>query len=146
MKTFFNLTLILFSLNVFSQNQNSEKLNTLIEKGDKFCENKEYDKGIQSYSEALKFNLKLDEIYSKRANAYYSIKNFKKAISDYTLALENNPENPEIIYILRGLSKSLLNPEDKKGACEDFRQAKKIGYDLKEMKGLNNYCKVNDLE
>ncbi len=141
------ITILLFFFSgyaVFSQN--SKELVALIEKGDGFCQNQKYEKGIENYSKALKFNQNLAEIYQKRGNAFFAIKKFEMAISDYSNALSNNPNNPEIIYIMRGLSKSLLENEDKRGSCEDFRKAKKLGYDLKEMKGLNEYCGINDLE
>lgn len=138
--------LLFFLCNICLLAQNTNELTQLIEKGDSFCQNSEYDKGIESYTAALKFNQKSSEVYQKRGNAYFAIKKFDLAVSDYTKALNNNPDNPQIIYIMRGLSKSLLEKEDNKGACADFRKAKNLGYDLKEMTGLNEYCGSNDLE
>jgi tetratricopeptide (TPR) repeat protein len=138
--------LLFFLCNICLLAQNSNELTQLVEKGDSFCQDGEYDKGIRSYTAALKFDQKSPEAYQKRGNAYFSIKKFDLAVSDYTKALSNNPDNPEIIYVMRGLSKSLLEKEDKKGACEDFRKAKNLGYDLKEMTGLNEYCGADDLE
>lgn len=141
------ITFFLFFLcNIYVLAQYSNELTQLIEKGDSFCQNNEYDKGIESYTAALKISQKSPEAYQKRGNAYFSIKKFDLAVSDYTKALNNNPDNPETIYVMRGLSKSLLKKEDKKGACEDFRKAKNLGYDVGEMTGLNEYCGTDDLE
>jgi outer membrane protein assembly factor BamD (BamD/ComL family) len=49
----------------------------------------------------------------------YQHKNYASAVSDFDRYLASNPTDKDII-LLRGLSKSLLMPEDVVGACADF--------------------------
>jgi hypothetical protein len=53
----------------------------------------------------------------------YMRKNYAGAVADFDKYLAENPTDANVI-LLRGLSKSLLKPEDVAGACADFLAVK----------------------
>ena len=65
----------------------------------------------------------------------YLRKNYAGAVTDFDKYLAKNPSDGTII-LLRGLSKSLLKPEDVTGACADFLVVKA---GLKDM-NVETYC------
>ncbi len=65
----------------------------------------------------------------------YLRKNYTGAVADFDKYLAEHPDDQTVI-LLRGLSKSLLKPEDVAGACADFL-AVKAG--LKDM-SVETYC------
>ena len=64
---------------------------------------------ITSYSQTSKD-------YDSIGTAKYLLKDYKGAIADYTMAIENNPKN-EKSYYSRAFSKQIIG--DYKGAIED---------------------------
>ena len=65
----------------------------------------------------------------------YTRKNYSGAVADFDKYLTENPSDSALI-LLRGLSKSLLKPEDVAGACADFLIVKS---GLKDM-NVETYC------
>ena len=65
----------------------------------------------------------------------YLRKNYAGAVADFDKHLAANPSDSTVV-LLRGLSKSLLNPEDVAGACADFLVVKS---GLKDM-NVETYC------
>ena len=65
----------------------------------------------------------------------YMRKNYAGAVEDFNKYFADNPNDSDVI-LLRGLSKSLLRPEDVAGACADFLVIKS---DLKDM-NVETYC------
>lgn len=65
----------------------------------------------------------------------YMHKNYAGAVADFDKYLAGNPSDSSIV-LLRGLSKSLLKPEDVTGACADFLLVKS---GLKDM-NVETYC------
>ena len=65
----------------------------------------------------------------------YTRKNYVGAVADFDKYLLENPSDTDVI-LLRGLSKSLLKPEDVAGACVDFLVVKA------SLRGMNveKYC------
>ena len=66
-----------------------------------------------------------DTEYFDSGNDKAEAKDYYGAISDYTKAIEINPNNNEA-YMNRGLSKADLN--DLTGACADWKKAASLGY------------------
>ena len=64
------------------------------------------------------------------------LKDYKGAITDFTKAIELNPDI-DIFYSYRGLSKQSL--EDLDGACADWREAARLG-DEKASEWVKNDC------
>ncbi|MGY0800166.1 hypothetical protein ACW7G0_14080 [Lysobacter sp. A286] len=65
----------------------------------------------------------------------YMRKNYIGAIADFDKYLAANPSDSSVT-LLRGLSKSLVKPENVAGACEDFLLVKS---GLKDM-NVETYC------
>jgi len=141
-----NIKLITLIKDKLSNSSEYISAEELIKLGDEFCRDKEdYENGIIYYTKALQ-KVQNAEIFIKRGGAYFALKKFDNAVLDFSDAIKTNPEDISNIYFMRGLSKSLLEKEDKEGACEDFQKAKKLGYDFSELNGLNEYCGVKNLQ
>lgn len=134
--------LILNSIIGFSQNtvEKSSEMNIAVEKAEKFYGDKKYKKAIEMYTLALTYDTNNIELYTKRAGTFFQVGDFENAINDYTKVLELNSENQSTIYFMRGLCKTLLKKEDKKGACLDIKKAIDLGYDVSNLNGLDEYC------
>jgi tetratricopeptide (TPR) repeat protein len=53
--------------------------------------NKEYEKAIEKYSEAIELNDKNEVFYTNRAACYINIKKYEEALSDCKKAKKVNP-------------------------------------------------------
>lgn len=94
----------------------------------------EYDKAVKSYTEAFDVSPEAHKhiVLTKRAWAYYAIKNYNKSIEDCTTAIEKTTIPNQItygrLYILRSLSyKGRKNAGDRELACADHQKAKEAG-------------------
>jgi tetratricopeptide (TPR) repeat protein len=127
----------------------------LVERADEMCKKEgDCERALILYTQALEQDKDNDPatIYGKRAMAYYALKNFDNAISDFTAAIERKPKESSDWYFMRGLTKSLLPIEDKAGACKDFKSAKKQGYMTSVPRETHNfnewvaeYCNTKEL-
>jgi tetratricopeptide (TPR) repeat protein len=68
--------------------------------------------------------------YAYRGRAKESLKLFTDAIADYNTALKLNPKFGEGYYYRGMYFKN--NGNDPKKACEDLKQAKKLGYNVSD--------------
>jgi len=74
---------------------------------------------------------------NSRGNAYYDLEKYSNAISDYTKAININPNYAEA-YNNRG--NAYCNSGNRKKACEDWRKAYSLGItDIKEL--VDEFCK-----
>jgi tetratricopeptide (TPR) repeat protein len=105
-------------------------------KGQIYFDQGNYLKALEIFNKCLSIDQSKAEYYSARANAYLETKTFKYAIQDYGMALDLDPRNPDT-YLNRGLARFNLN--DKKGACNDWEKAARLG-SAKAVQMLNNYC------
>jgi len=97
---------------------------------------KNYKKTIEHATAAIKQGEK-SYYYKKRAAAYYSLKNYKQAISDYSSAIRLNKYNPDL-YIWRAKAYMKINQSD--NALKDFEFAVALNpYDYSVRK---NYAKA----
>lgn len=138
-----NKELISLIQNKLKLNPESKKTKQkdLIEKADKLShENQNYKKANELYTSALSYNENHSEIFRKRGGTFYAMGDFENAIKDFTKVIELNTEDIVPIYFLRGLSKTLLKNEDKKGGCSDIKKAIELGYDTSDLNGLDDYC------
>lgn len=97
-------------------------------KGVEHLKNKEYEKAIISFDNALKSNyvksneniLDISDIYNWRGMSYLGLENTKEAMSSYNLAIANCNHNTSLnsVYKNRGFLKMYL--EDFRGAILDF--------------------------
>ena len=79
---------------------------------------------MEYYSENLKLHPANPHNYVDRANIYYMSKSWENAISDYAMALDLKPDNPDA-WLNKGIC--LLNKGNTEDACHDFRKALSLG-------------------
>lgn len=83
------LTFFLFVLiGSFSCKENQENVQTLVNKGDAFVNQKKFKEGITLYSKAIKQNPKVQLTYYNRGIAYSEIKDYTKALADFDKVLQ----------------------------------------------------------
>ncbi|XP_010506209.1 PREDICTED: outer envelope protein 64, chloroplastic [Camelina sativa] len=90
------------------------------EKGNQAFKEKQWQKAIGLYSEAIKLSDKTATYYSNRAAAYLEVGGFLQAEEDCTKAITLDKKNVKA-YLRRGTAREMLG--DYKGAIEDFRYA-----------------------
>lgn len=102
--------------NIKAVDQEKEYLN----KGTAYINNSEYEKAIESLTEAIQLNPKSDAAYNNRGLAYYKGGDPANAISDFNISLELNPKCAQA-YHNRGAVYYKIGSMDK--AINDFSTA-----------------------
>ncbi|KAG7578216.1 Amidase signature (AS) superfamily [Arabidopsis thaliana x Arabidopsis arenosa] len=90
------------------------------EKGNQAFEDRQWQKAIGLYSEAIKLSDNNANYYSNRAAAYLEVGGCLKAEEDCTKAITLDKKNVKA-YLRRGTAREMLS--EYKGAIEDFRYA-----------------------
>jgi tetratricopeptide (TPR) repeat protein len=108
----------------------TQNAGALLDIGISFAIMKEYDKAIESYTEAIKLDTNFVAAYTLRGNAYALKENFKQSILDYTQALKIDSNYVEA---LRGRGTSFLRIEEYQKCIVDYTQA----LELNKNGGLN---------
>ncbi len=75
-------------------------------------------------------------LYKARAGIYHEMRNYSNAISDYSMALDISPRDPDIWY---GRGNSRLSNGDSQGACSDWNKAMIYGH-REAINMLDKYC------
>ncbi|XP_048637963.1 outer envelope protein 64, chloroplastic isoform X2 [Brassica napus] len=103
------------SVNTISQEESAE-----IAKGNQAFKEKQWQKAIGMYSEAIKLNDKNGTYYSNRAAAYLELGSYRQAEGDCTKALTLDKKNIKA-YLRRGAAREMLG--NFKEAIDDFSYA-----------------------
>lgn len=90
------------------------------EKGNEAFKNKQWQKAIGFYTEAIKLNRKVATYYSNRAAAYLELGSFHQAEADCTEAIDLDKKNVKS-YLRRGTAREMLGYY--KEAVDDFKHA-----------------------
>ncbi|KAJ3672922.1 hypothetical protein LUZ60_006296 [Juncus effusus] len=90
------------------------------EKGNAAFREKQYQKAVNLYSEAIRLNKKKTAYYSNRAAAYLELGSYRQAETDCTSAIELDSKNVKA-YLRRGTAREFLGYY--KEAIEDFKYA-----------------------
>jgi len=94
MKLFFQIilkiTLILIFLVGCATIEETDPV-AILDQGNVFCEEGQYDRAISYYNKAIEINSRYVWAYNNRGLAYYYKGQYDKAISDYNKALDINP-------------------------------------------------------
>lgn len=98
-----------------------------------------YQEAFDELDKAYKLDSKDPNIIAFRGQALHYLKRYEEAIKDYNIALTLQPNYAEV-YHLRGLARYEL--KDSTGACEDWEQANKLGYDM-VIDLIIEYCMKN---
>jgi len=96
-------------------------------KGNEYRGKKDYTNAIVAYSEAIKRDNSIPNIYGLRGIAYYEIKNYYEAIADFNTNIEKNP-SVVTTYRLRGNSFYQIKNYD--AAITDYNTYIEMGYDF----------------
>ena len=80
---------------------------------------------IEDLTKSLSYYPKISAVYYKRAHAYFQIKKFSEAISDFDETIVQEPDN-ELAFFYRGLCK--IKSGDKENGCRDLSIAGELGY------------------
>ncbi|CAG7868211.1 unnamed protein product [Brassica rapa] len=102
------------SINTISQEESAEIAK---EKGNQAFKEKQWQKAIGMYSEAIKLNDKNGTYYSNRAAAYLELGSYRQAEADCTKALTLDKKNIKA-YLRRGTAREMLG--NFKEAIDDF--------------------------
>ncbi|KAJ4917506.1 hypothetical protein Rs2_03056 [Raphanus sativus] len=105
------------STNTITQEESAEIAK---EKGNQAFKEKQWQKAIGLYSEAIKLNGKNGTYYSNRAAAYLELASFRQAEADCTKALTLDKKNIKA-YLRRGTAREMLGSF--KEAIDDFSYA-----------------------
>lgn len=84
---------------------------------------KDYEKALEDITSAIKITPNQGDYYQHRGQVYMALKEYKKANSDFDIAINQMGDN-WYCYKLRGNCKSWLS--DWTGACNDWKEAYKL--------------------
>jgi tetratricopeptide (TPR) repeat protein len=99
-------------------------------------ESGEYYDAVKYFNRALKQDQTKDIYFIARADTYVKMHTWEYAANDYSMALDLNPDNPEV-YLSRGIVH--LKENQNKKACYDFEKAFKMG-EKKALDYLQKHC------
>ena len=102
-------------------------------RGGLYNEEKQFDKAIADLTISLKYadENSATNIHDMRAYAYYGLKEYVKAIEDWTIAVDELAD-PGIVLLQRAKAKWLNG--QKESACEDYKKAIQIHKSLEKNK------------
>ena len=103
--------------------------NQKLEEGNKFAYEKNYNKAIECYGEALKLKPNWDWAYNNRGNAYDDLGQYERAIQDFDKSIELNPNDADY-YNNRGCAYSDLGQKER--AIQDYNKAIELNPNLAE--------------
>lgn len=92
---------------------------------------------IQYYTRAIIQQPVNSSLYTGRALVHHKMKNYSKAISDYSMALDISPRDPDTWF---GRANSRFSNGNSSGACSDWRKAVMYGH-REALNMLDRYCK-----
>lgn len=98
-----------------------------------------YQEAFDEFDRAYKLDSKDPNIVAFRGQSLHYLKRYDEAILDYNMALALQSNYAEVFH-LRGLARYEL--KDTVGACEDWEQANKLGYDM-VIDLIIEYCMKN---
>ncbi|MGB4293161.1 MAG: tetratricopeptide repeat protein [Bacteroidales bacterium] len=93
-------------------------------------------KGISFFTKNIEYHPGDPECYIDRANSYFAGKSWELAAGDYGMALDLNPELPDV-WLNKGIA--LVNTGKTEDACFDFRRAYSLG-NKKASTYISRYC------
>ncbi len=99
-------------------------------RGVAYYQNKNAQKAINDFDKIIQLDPKNFGAYMYRGRAKESLKLLGDALSDYNTAVKMNPKFAEGLFYRGQYYK--MNGNDAKKACDDFNQAKKLGFNVAE--------------
>lgn len=99
---------------------------------------KYYDKSLIDYTNAIKNASDEHNHYANRGELFLEINEYKKAVVDYSKAIELT--NSTIPKYLNNRGSAYLMLKNKELACKDFQKAAKMNWQ-KSLTNLQKHCK-----
>lgn len=99
-------------------------------------ESGDYYNAVKYFNRALKQDQAKDIYFIARGDTYVKLHTWEYAANDYSMALDLNPDNPEV-YLSRGIVH--LKEKKNKKACYDFDKAFNMG-EKKALEYLQKHC------
>ncbi len=97
---------------------------------------KDFKSAMTDFNKTIELDPKFVKAYYSRASVFVSQEKYTEALPDLDKTIELDPTTPNVLT-LRGQIRAQTG--NKKGACEDFNQAKQIG-DKQADKYLSQFC------
>jgi tetratricopeptide (TPR) repeat protein len=97
---------------------------------------KDFKAAMTDFNKAIELEPKFVKAYYSRASVFVSQEKYAEALPDLDKTIELDPTTPNVLT-LRGQIRAQTG--NKKGACEDFNQAKEIG-DKQADNYLSQFC------
>ncbi len=97
---------------------------------------KDFKSAMTDFNKTIELDPKLVKAYYSRATVFVSQEKYAEALPDLDKTIELDQTTPNVLT-LRGQIRAQIG--NKKGACEDFNQAKQIG-DKKADKYISQFC------
>ena len=97
---------------------------------------KDFESAMTDFSKTIELDPKFVKAYYSRATVFVGQEKYVEALPDLDKTVELDPTTPNVLT-LRGQIRAQTG--NKKGACEDFNQAKQIG-DTEADKYLSQFC------
>ncbi len=104
-------------------NDSPKSVDFYLTEGDSFYQNKDYDRAIADYNQALRLDPKNVNAYYDRGGAFDEKQDYDRAIADFNQALRLDPKNVDT-YINRG--RAFDEKQDYDRAIVDFNQALRL--------------------
>ena len=114
-----------------------ENLNAFIQRGLALSILGKYSESVADFTHVLNERPELTAVRNSRGTAYMKLKSYDQAISDFDAVLTADNQNQEA-YNNRGWCKK--HKGDDKGACDDWKQSKKLGNGEAKIILKNNGC------
>ena len=115
-----------------------------LDKAETYFEAGDFPAAVREYDAAILIAGPTERLLSLRGGAKFRVGDYRGADTDLTRAIKLNPKDAAL-FLLRGLSRSLLKPPDRKGTCNDFERARLLGANIREVaKGVDEWCATVD--
>ncbi len=121
---------------LISCKDNKAESNRLVKEGIQKIYQSQFDESIKLFDEAIDYDENNAEAHFYRGNAFMNLKDYVKAIENYTRAIEIKQDYADAYYN-RGLVKSYMG--ERNFACEDFLKAESLG--KKNIEDLTKWCR-----
>ena len=111
-----------------------------LDKADAHFEAGDFQAAIREYDAAIAIAGPTELLLSLRGGARFRMGDYRGADADLTRAVKLDPQDGDL-FLLRGLSRSLFKPPDRKGTCDDLEQARLFGRDVRAVaEGVDEWC------
>lgn len=121
--------ILFFLLLAILCNAQNKEIDRIREQADSLILKKEYQQAVSIYTESIKNYKDNSQLLRERGIIYFILKEYKKAIEDFTAIIQLNHDSVSFAYFHRGVSRLSLNVGQISLSCADLLKAKELGYE-----------------